>query len=434
MYLDFLHKVNWYRQLDVGDANIKLNLKGENTMICRHNHILLLGISVYTEDGIIENGYIKIKDQKISEIGSLNHLSMDTEGFNIFEIPAHFKAIPGFIDVHIHGVDGADTMDATKEALDTMVTALPKEGTTSFLATTMTQENKSIEKALRNIGEYIGEQNPKGKAEVLGIHLEGPFVNPKMAGAQPIQHIIDPDLHLFKEWQTLSQNTIKLVTLAPEQPGGLEMIRYLSRNEIIASIGHTNATYDEVNLAIEAGANHVTHLFNQMRGLHHREPGVVGAAFLREELKAEIIVDGVHVRPEIVNLAYKQKRSEGLILITDSMRAKCLKNGKYDLGGQEVTVKEGKAVLGDGTLAGSVLRLGHAVKNIIDYTGCSLENAIEMASVNPAKQLKIYNRKGSITVGKDADIVILDEHMEVNMTFCRGVLAYKKGDIAHENH
>jgi N-acetylglucosamine-6-phosphate deacetylase len=404
-------------------------------MISSDNPILLQGIRVYTEDGIIENGFIKIKDQKISELGSMNNLSTDKEGFNIIEIPAQFNAIPGFIDVHIHGVGGADTMDATTEALDTMITALPKEGTTSFLATTMTQDNKSIEKALMNAGKYISEQNLNGKAEVLGIHLEGPFVNPKMAGAQPIQHIVDPDLHLFKEWQSLSQNTIKLVTLAPEQPGGLEMIRYLSSNGIIASIGHTDATYDEVDLAIEAGANHVTHLFNQMKGLHHREPGVVGAAFLRKELKAEIIVDGVHVRPEMVDLAYKQKRSEGLILITDSMRAKCLKNGKYDLGGQEVTVKGGEAVLGDGTLAGSVLRLGHAVKNILAYTGCSLENAIEMVSVNPAKQLNIHHRKGSIAVGKDADIVILDEHMEVYMTFCRGVLAYnKKEDIAHENH
>ncbi|MFL6518034.1 MAG: N-acetylglucosamine-6-phosphate deacetylase, partial [Bacillus sp. (in: firmicutes)] len=238
--------------------------------------------------------------------------------------------------------------------------------------------------------------------------------------------IIDPDLSLLEEWQKLSYETIKLVTLAPERPHGLEMIRYLKEKGIIASIGHSDATYEEVNEAIDAGANHVTHLYNQMRGLHHREPGVVGAAFLREELKAEIIVDGVHSRPEMVNLAFKQKRSDGLILITDSMRAKCLKNGMYELGGQEVIVQDGKAVLEDGTLAGSILRLGQAVKNIISYTGCSLEDAIEMASANPAKQLNIYDRKGSIALGKDADIVILDEAMEVYMTLCRGVLAFKR--------
>ncbi|MFL6558493.1 MAG: N-acetylglucosamine-6-phosphate deacetylase [Bacillus sp. (in: firmicutes)] len=389
------------------------------------NHILLKDIQIYSQDQFIKDGYIKIKDQKIIEIGSLNELST-TEEFNVIEIPSSFKAVPGFIDVHIHGVAGADTMDATKEALDIMVAELPKEGTTSFLATTMTQDVKQIEDALINAGQYSIDQQHSGKAEILGIHLEGPFVNPKRAGAQPTQYMILPNLELFKKWQNLANGNIKLVTLAPEQPGGYEMIRYLKANGVIASIGHTDATYEEVNEAIAAGANHVTHLFNQMRELHHREPGVVGAAFLREELKAEIIVDGIHIRPEMVNLAFKQKRSDGLLLITDAMRAKCLKNGVYELGGQEVIVKDGKAVLEDGTLAGSILKLGQAVKNIISYTGCSLDDAIEMASVNPAKQLNIYDRKGSIAVGKDADIVILDEAMEVYMTLCRGVLAFKR--------
>ncbi|MEH7356083.1 N-acetylglucosamine-6-phosphate deacetylase [Neobacillus drentensis] len=396
-------------------------------MTQKDNHILLKGIRIYSEEKIIENGFIIIKNQKIAGLGTMDEPIIG-EDFEVIEVPAHFNAVPGFIDVHIHGVNGADTMDGTKEALDTMTATLPKEGTTSFLATTMTQEGKQIENALINAGEYIEKQTANGNAEILGLHLEGPFVNPKKAGAQPIQHIVNPNLELFEEWQKLSNGTIKLVTLAPEQPGGLEMIRYLKKNGIIASLGHTDATYEQVGEAIEAGANHVTHLFNQMRGLHHREPGVVGAAFLRKELKAEIIVDGVHVHPEMVNLAYMNKQSDGLILITDSMRAKCLKNGLYDLGGQEVTVKDGKAVLADGTLAGSILKLGHAVKNILTYTGCSLEEAVEMASVNPAKQLNVFDRKGSISVGKDADIVILDENMEVFMTFCRGTLSYKKGE------
>ncbi len=402
-------------------------------MIPKVNPILLKGIEIYTDNNVIKNGYIKIRDQKIVEIGTLDEL-FDVKDFEIIEVPTYFKAVPGFIDMHIHGVNGADTMDATKEALETMVTALPKEGTTSFLATTMTQENKKIEEALINTGKYIGEQSNHGKAEILGLHLEGPFVNAKKAGAQPLQHIIDPNLALFKEWEKLSMGTIKLVTLAPEQPGGLEMVRYLKENGIIASIGHTDATFEEVNEAINAGVNHVTHLFNQMRGLHHREPGVVGAAFLRKELIAEIIVDGVHVHPEMVNLAYKNKQSEGLILITDSMRAKCLKNGMYDLGGQEVIVQDGKAVLADGTLAGSILKLGHAVKNILTFTGCSLTEAIKMASANPAKQLNVFDRKGSIAIGKDADIVILDDNMDVFMTFCRGTLAYKKEENSYENN
>ena len=394
-------------------------------MITKVRHILLKGIEVYSEGKIIKNGFIKIKGQKVSEIGSIEMLANEDK-FEIIQVPVHFKAIPGFIDVHIHGVNGADTMDATEEALDTIVSALPKEGTTSFLATTITQERKQIEKALINTGKYIKQQPSKGKAEILGIHLEGPFVNTKRAGAQPMKHIIDPNLALFKKWQSLSNGNIKLVTLAPERPGGLEMIRYLTENGIIASIGHSDATYNEVTEAINAGANHITHLYNQMRGLHHREPGVVGAAFLRDELKAEIIVDGVHVRPEAAELAYKQKQSDGIILITDSIRAKCLKDGKYDLGGQEVTVQDGKAVLSDGTLAGSILRFAQAVQNIVHFTGCSLEDAIKMSSINPAKQLNIYDLKGSIAKGKDADIVILDENLEVVMTFCRGELAYRK--------
>jgi len=394
-------------------------------MISNRHQVLIKGMRIYSENQIIESGYIKIENQKIMELGMIEDLKSE-EGFEVFEVPSHYHAIPGLIDVHIHGVNGADTMDATEDALSIMTTVLPKEGTTSFLATTITQEASEVERAIVNAGEYIQKQSSQGKAEVLGIHLEGPFVNKKMAGAQPIEHIIDPDLDLFKKWQEKALGNIRLVTIAPEQPDAIEMIRYLKESGVIASIGHTNATYEQVSEAIEAGANHVTHLYNQMRGLHHREPGVVGAAFLRDELKAEIIADGIHVCSEMVKLAYHQKQSDGLILITDSMRAKCLKNGKYDLGGQEVTVEEGKAVLKDGTLAGSTLRLGHALKNMMAFTGCPLNEAIEMASANPAKQLDIYDRKGSIAVNKDADIVILNDEMEVIMTFCRGKLAFHK--------
>ncbi|WP_227935574.1 N-acetylglucosamine-6-phosphate deacetylase [Alkalihalobacillus deserti] len=397
-------------------------------MISNGNPILIKGGQLYTEDKIILNGYMKIKDQKIIELGAVNHLTME-EGFEVVDIPSHYKVIPGFIDIHIHGVNSADTMDATKDALHQMAKALPREGTTSFLATTITQNTKAIEEALVNVNEFIQTQQPPGKAEVIGIHLEGPFVNPTKAGAQPLEYIVDPNVENLKKWIELSGHNIRLVTLAPEQSRGMEMIRYLRDNAIISSIGHSDATYEQVIEAINAGANQVTHLFNQMRGIHHREPGVVGAAFLHGELKAEIIVDGIHVRPEMVKLAFQQKGKEGLILITDSMRAKWLANGQYDLGGQEVTVKEGKAVLEDGTLAGSILKLGEAVKNIQTFTGCSLEDAIVMASANPAKQINIFDKKGSLAEGKDADIVILDESLEVIMTFCRGERAFDQGGL-----
>ncbi|WP_404323187.1 N-acetylglucosamine-6-phosphate deacetylase [Cytobacillus firmus] len=388
--------------------------------------ILLKGMQIYAEDQKIEKGYILLQDHQIIGIGPITELP-SPEGVEVMEVPSSFLAIPGLIDIHIHGVNGADVMDATVEALEIMSAALPKEGTTSFLATTMTQSQTAIEKALINAGGYIQKNQPPGKAEILGIHLEGPYVNKSKAGAQPEEFIVNSSIEQFEKWNNLANKTVKIVTLAPEQPGGMEMVKYLDENSILASIGHSDATYEEVSQAIEAGAKHVTHLFNQMRGLHHREPGVVGAALLREELTAELIADGVHVRPEMMKLAFQQKGEKELILITDAMRAKCLKSGVYDLGGQAVTVEDGKAVLQDGTLAGSILKLGNAMKNMMAFTGCSLEDAIQMASVNPAKQLNVIDRKGTLSIGKDADIVILDEQLEAAMTFCRGELAYHRG-------
>ncbi|WP_198663138.1 N-acetylglucosamine-6-phosphate deacetylase [Paraliobacillus zengyii] len=387
--------------------------------------MLLTNLEVYTDNGKIENSYIKVVNGTITEVEDMDKLT-NHEGFELIRLPDHSKAIPGMIDVHIHGVNGADTMDATKESLQTIVTSLPSEGTTSFLATTITQEQSSIENALSNAGDFIKNQQSSGQAEILGVHLEGPFINRKRAGAQPVEHVIDPNLALFKKWQTIANDTIKLVTLAPEKAGANALINYLKESNVIASIGHSDATLKEVDQAITAGLTHVTHLFNQMREFHHREIGVVGAALLREELITEIIADGIHVEPEAIKLAYQQKTADRLLLITDAMRAKCLKNGSYDLGGQQVTVIDGKATLADGTLAGSVLTMAQAFKNIITFTNCEIEDAIKMSSTTPAKELNVYNRKGSISTGKDADIVILDEQLDITMTLCRGALAYKK--------
>lgn len=392
------------------------------------NKYVIRDMTIYTEDGPISHGFLKIEGGKITELGVLEK-DVEFHDFTELKLPGGCTVIPGLIDVHIHGADGADVMDGTRSALEQLSKALPREGTTSFLATTMTQSMGEIERALINVGNYIEESEFHNGAEILGVHLEGPFINKSMAGAQPVQHIMNPQIEVFKRWQELSKGNIKLVTLAPEIEGGIELIRYLKETGVIPSIGHSNATYQESVEAIEAGANHATHLFNQMRGLHHREPGVVGAVFLRNELTAELIADGVHVRPEMLNLAYKMVGSNRIVLITDSMRAKCLKNGTYDLGGQDVTVKDGRAVLSDGTLAGSILKLGQALKNMMSFTNCTLENVIQMGSSNPAKQLNVFHRKGSIAVGKDADLVVLDGNLDVYMTLCNGKIAFEEGGI-----
>lgn len=386
--------------------------------------LLLINAAVLTQDGMIEKGFIYIKDGKIAEMGPIS--SLPQHQAEVIELPEDSTIVPGFIDVHIHGAGGADTMDATTEAITTMASVLPEEGTTSFLATTITQEQKAIMKALENAADYISHHNHPGKAEVLGLHLEGPFINEARKGAQPAQHIIAPDIELFAKMQKASGNNIRLVTLAPEKENGNHLIAYLAENGVIASIGHSDATYAQMAEAVKAGATHVTHLFNGMRGMHHRDPGVAGAALLFKELKIEMIADGIHVVPEMLDLSLRTKGTDGVILITDSMRAKCLKNGNYDLGGQEVSVADGKALLADGTLAGSILKMKDSLQNMMEFTGISLEEAVKLASENPARQLNIFDRKGSIAPGKDADLVVLDSKHEVAMTFCRGVASFTR--------
>ena len=389
--------------------------------------IVFKNAAIYTENEIIENGFLVMEDGKITDIGSMDRFGDPHGELEEITLEKGAKILPGFIDVHIHGAGGADTMDGTPDAIKTMAVTLPKEGTTSFLATTMTQSEEAIIAALRNAADYIDSAGHEAEAEVLGIHLEGPFINPDKKGAQPEEHIIDPSIEVFEKWQKEAKQHIRLVTVAPEMENGLEFIKHLSKNSVTASIGHTDSTYEDVKAAVEAGATQVTHLFNGMRSMHHREPGTAGAALLFDELKVELISDGIHVRPEMIDLAVRAKGSDGALLITDAMRAKCLKSGRYELGGQPVNVADGKATLDDGTLAGSILKMIDSVKNMLQFTGLSLAEISKLASGNPAKQIGMYDRKGSIAVGKDADLVILSPELDIEWTICRGHVAYKAG-------
>lgn len=332
---------------------------------------------------------------------------------------------PGFIDLHVHGANGADVMDASAQALRIISHALASEGVTSYLATTMTAGDERIEAALKAIASEMATNNDIGAA-ILGAHLEGPFIAKSKAGAQLADETQVPDIDLINHWQKLSNASIKLVTLAPELPEAIDFIKDLRQLNIVASVGHTNATFEETDAAIAAGCTQATHLFNAMSGIHQRQPGASGALLLSDKVTAELIVDRFHLHPGMVELALKVKGKDKLLLVTDAIRAKCLGDGQYELGGQTVDVQKGKATLADGTLAGSTLRMPQAIKNMIKYTNCSLVDAIAMATATPARVLGLNQQKGSIEVGKDADLVVLNDKLDVMVTMRNGKEIFRK--------
>ncbi|MET3574977.1 N-acetylglucosamine-6-phosphate deacetylase [Bhargavaea ullalensis] len=382
--------------------------------------LIISNVTIWAEDGEIPGGSLLIQDGKIAGVYRSRPAGLPEE---IEEIDGgSMNALPGFIDGHIHGADGADVMDATEEALDKMTGFLPGEGTTAFLATTITQAHEQIERALENVAAY---PNRPGRAEIVGIHLEGPFVEKSKAGAQPAEYIIEPDTELFCKWQDLSGGRIKTVTMAPEHDPSGEFIRELTDGGVVPSAGHTGTGFAGLKKAAGQGVSQVTHLCNAMSGIHHRDVGVVGGAFLLGELKAELIADGIHVSAEMLQLIADNIGPDRLLLITDSMRAKGLSPGEYELGGQPVHVTDDRAVLADGTLAGSILKMNEGARRLLGLNGITMRDIINMASANPARQLGLFHRKGSIRPGKDADITIVDDDLNVKWTICRGEVAYE---------
>lgn len=318
----------------------------------------------------------------------------------------------GFIDIHIHGSAGFDVMDATPEALDGIAKSILQTGTTSFLATTMTMEKEQIEKALRVVQHH---QHCDG-AKILGVHLEGPFINKKKHGAQNPAFIQKPNFELIEPYM----DVVKMITLAPEVKGAEAFIAHLQKYypKVLLSIGHSDASYEVTKRGFSWGISHVTHLFNAMSPLHHREPGVVGAALEDNRVSCEIIADLIHVHPAFFNMVYRLKQ-EQLVLVTDAMRAGCMHCGEYDLGGQTVVVKEGEARLKDGTLAGSVLKLNEALKNFYEHTDIGLVELLKMVTKLPAERLGL--KIGKLAKGYPVDLVLFDKDFNVCQTFVNGV-------------
>lgn len=359
----------------------------------------------------IENGSLLIENGKIKEINPLTYNNediLDADGLYVS---------PGFIDVHIHGAGGFDTMDGTIEAINTIAKTIVKHGTTSFTPTTMTVSIEAIHKSMEVI-KKLKETGTEG-AHVLGAHLEGPFINPEAIGAQNPDYLLSPNIATYNEMVKGCEDAVISITLAPEVPGAKELIKYLSGKGIICSIGHTKATYEEAMQAINCGACHSTHLYNAMTPFNHRNPGVVGAIF-DSDITTETISDGIHISYPSLRIAYKQKSTDNVLLITDAMMACSMIDGEYSLGGQNVTVIDGAARLKNGALAGSVLTLDKAVNNVYKNSTLPLYEIVKMASYNGAKHCKVNDHKGQIKEGYDADLILFDDNINIKKVFILG--------------
>jgi len=365
---------------------------------------------------LLDNQFIEDKvllfDHQIIKIAD----KIETKEVDIIDANGAYVSA-GFIDLHIHGNGGADVMDATPDALETISKTLLQTGTTSFLATTMTMSNEDIDNALQNIQLHADKVTG---ANLLGIHLEGPFINPSKHGAQDKAYVQKPHIALIENYM----QEIKMITLAPEIEGSEQFVKRLTKEfpHIILSIGHSDASFEESKESFTWGISHATHLFNAMNPYHHRKPGIVGAVF-DSDVTCDMIADLVHTHPSVLELVQRIKK-EKLILITDAMRAGCMKCGTYDLGGRKVEVNEGKAVLEDGTLAGSVLKMNEALANMSNHTTMDMVDIIHSATKIPAQKLGI--KKGELKEGYDADIVIFDEKFSIISTIVNGEVKYRR--------
>ena len=376
-------------------------------------HAIING-RIVMPDGIAQGALLY--DEKILGIAAPAEIPAGAE---IIDAEGRY-VIPGLIDMHIHGYLGEDASDGSFDGIRIMAEGVAKNGVTSFLPTTMTVSYEELRAAFAQIRKGVAESLKEDwqGAQILGVNAEGPFINPSKKGAQAGENIRPGDAEFLKEYLDI----IRVFTIAPEMPGNLDCIREMA-GKCLISMGHTNATYDEAAAGIEAGVGHVTHLFNAQTALMHRDPGVVGAALTDDRVSTELIADCFHVNAHLFPLVAKMK-GDKLVLITDCTRAGGLEDGQYTLGGQPIFVKGIECRLADGTIAGSVLKLNHAVRNLIANSSLPVWEAVNAASLNPAMRIGAAETKGSLEKGKDADIVICEEDFTVRRTITRGRTIY----------
>jgi len=384
---------------------------------------------VVTPYRVIENGIVVIENGKIIDIGKKDEVKIPGDSWRI-DVKGNY-VVPGFIDIHLHGGGGADTMDATYEALNTISLAHAEGGTTAFIPSTVSAPLKNIISAIDAVREAM-RIGTKG-AKILGIHIEGPYISVEQKGAHDERFIRSPSKD---EIDVLLNHVdvIKIITAAPEIAGGLELGYVMSSRGVLMSIGHSNATIYEVLKAVEAGYRHVTHIYSgcsmTRRIRAYRYPGVVEAAYLIDDLTVEMIADGKHLPPHLIKLILKNKTIGKVCIVTDAMMAAGLPPGKYKLGSIEAIVDEGVAWLPDrSAFAGSVARMNTMIRFLVNDAGLTLQDAVMLASTNPAKIIGISSSKGSLSRGKDADIVVMDKELNVLMTITEGRIVYRSKEL-----
>ena len=381
---------------------------------------------IYTPSQVLDDGILIFSDHRILAVGRRGQVSRPS-GKPVEVIDAGGNLIcPGFIDQHLHGGGGADTMDRSYEAISTIAREHAKFGVTALCPTTMAAPDEEMKKALATVADTI-EKGTSG-AKVLGTHIEGPCINVEARGAHQEEYVImtPPTMERLEAYHKASRGTIRIWTIAPELPGGIEFIRAARKLNIKISIGHTKASFKDIDEAIEAGATGATHLFNAMGGFHYRDSGAAMAILSSKgKIMAEIIVDGEHVHPAAIYMAIQTMKSENMLLITDCMRPAGLSSvTSFDLSGYKAFVKDGRVLTAEGNLCGSLLTMNQGVKNISKIIDMPLTEAIALATINPARFLGIANRKGSLEIGKDADIVICDTSFKVKRTIVEGMTVY----------
>lgn len=373
------------------------------------------------KNGLVHNGKDFISADLLIEDGKITKIEKDIKQLENTIDASGLKLVPGFIDIHTHGAMGVDINAANEEDYKTISKFFASQGTTSYLASVLTDTRETT---LKCLGEIKKAMEQKENAQLLGCHLEGPFLNPKYKGAMPEHLLQTSNAALLEEY--LSTGVAKYITMAPELDGAMEILKSISKR-ICVALGHTAADYYTAMEAVENGARCITHCFNAMKLFHQHEPAVMGAALESKGLYCEAICDGLHLHPGTVSMLLSVKGFERFIAVTDSIMAAGLKDGDYMLGVNEVVVKNGDARLKcNDSRAGSTLTMIRALKNIIKFTKKSLAEVVPLMSTNAAKAIGVYDSKGSLDIGKDADIVLLDDNIDICYTICRGNIAYKK--------